>query len=138
MSSLSTFKKRQSSDTSTRKPASPDCKKTLPCPDCGKKFSAFKQKANGLCNSTPHKKCLTCWRSDRQKPPKESQNPKIFSNSAMSADSDEDSVPVVSQFGAIESIYTNRHIISKSDLRRYKHSDHLRVTFKLSKDSSKT
>ena len=138
MSSLSTFKKRQSSDTSTRKPASPDCKKTLPCPDCGKKFSAFKQKANGLWNSTPHKKCLTCWRSDRQKPPKESQNPKIFSNSAMSADSDEESVPVVSQFGAIESVYTNRHIISKSDLKRYKHSDHPRVTFKLSKDSSKT
>ena len=121
LSALSTFKRKQTLDVNPKKSSS-DSNKTLPCPDCGKKFSTFKQNVNGQWNTIPHKKCLNCWRSNR---PKSSQN---FQNNAISAE-DSDLAPAVQQVGVIESVLMTKEIISKSDLKRQKHSDHPRVSF---------
>ena len=129
LSALSTFKRKQTLDVNPKKSSS-DSNKTLPCPDCGKKFSTFKQNVNGQWNTIPHKKCLNCWRSNR---PKSSQN---FQNNAISAE-DSDLAPAVQQVGVIESVLMTKEIISKSDLKRQKHSDHPRVSFDICKNTSK-
>ena len=130
MSALSTFKKKQTYNVHSKR-SSLDPDKSIPCPDCGKRFNVFKQKANGQWNTKPHKKCLNCWRSDRQK---SSQDPS--SNNAFSAE-DSDQAPAVQQLGAIESVSMTKEIISKSDLKRHKRSDHPRVNFDICKDQPK-
>lgn len=112
MSALSSFKKKQSHEHETiKRPPLPDTNKTALCPDCGKKFNMFKQRPNGTLNTKPHTKCLNCWRASRRKD----------EHTSLSSLSTE---PAVSQIGAV---YLNREVISKSDLRKTRNSNHPRV-----------
>ena len=90
-----------------------DGNKSTPCPDCGKMFNAFKQRANGSWNTKPHRKCVDCWRLERRKPQGVSAN-------AIEA--------VVTQVGAIDCAPTpTGQIMPKRNLKRHRGPDHPRV-----------
>ena len=119
LSALSSFRKKQPTPAA-KKPTQPDIKKSMPCPDCGKMFNVFKQRANGSWNTKAHTKCINCWRSDHRK----SQEP--TSNSSNTIET------VVTQIGAIDTLpHPNNNIISKKEIKRHRQSDHPRVNLTL-------
>ena len=66
----------KSNDTQTGRndaPSAADRAKTAPCPDCGKPFNLFEEKAQGW-NRKPFQCCNPCWRRRRQMNEKPSQN----------------------------------------------------------------
>ena len=115
MSAISSFRRKQAEPPPQKKDTPPDASKTAQCPTCKKAFHPFKQRANGTWNSKPHLKCISCWRADRRKP----QN--------VSANTTE---VVVSQIGAISR--AENQILSKSEIRRYRHSEHPKIELTIS------
>ena len=112
LSALSSFRKRQSAPAA-KQTTNLDTKKSIPCPDCGKKFNVFKQRANGSWNTKAHTKCINCWRSEHRKPQE------LTSNTVDT---------VVTQIGAIGSLpHPNNNILPKKEIKRHRQSNHPRV-----------
>lgn len=99
--------------------------KSIPCPDCGKQFKAYKERANGSYNSKPHTKCLNCFRSQQQHRYSET-------NATLSTVTEEDHISQISAITSTLAPLTLDHkIFQKSEWRRQKVSDHPRVKFQI-------
>lgn len=125
LSALSSYKTEKKGTSAAVLPANASnvTNKTVPCPDCGKRFPQFKQRQSGSWNPKPFTKCLECWRSSRQK----QQASK--SVSALSTDNSDNVISadgVVKQISALQSIDPSI-IISKCELKKSKKNDHPRV-----------
>ena len=49
----------------------------VPCPECRKPFSQFRERPGGGMNRTPYKSCIDCWRAQKRKKPQDSESPDL-------------------------------------------------------------
>ena len=135
LSAISTFKRKQLPNVNK----TPETNKPVPCPDCGTKFQMFKQRANGTLNTRPHTKCLNCWRTSRHKPGEENASLTSLPNDTVSQISviSVKNVPESELKNVPKSISLNHEVISKSDLRKTRRSEHPRAEFRVTLANSK-
>ena len=77
--------------------------KTVPCPECQKPHSQFREKPGGGTNKTPYKLCIDCWRSSKRKhkePERKQKEPEKVEFKAIEVEPDHEQI---FQLSALES-----------------------------------
>ena len=83
--------------------------KTVPCPECQKPYSQFREKPGGGTNKTPYKLCIDCWRSSKRKhkePERKQKEPEKVEFKAIEVEPDHEQI---FQLSALESQTNHKH-----------------------------